>query len=655
MGRQGGISWSTGLLRVVCLAVVLLSGGQLLAAERWHGVSVFGPEGLKYKPGEPFEYLNPDAPIAGRLRVVGRTFSKIMPFGLTGSTVQELELHCFEALGIKSWDDDEAYSVYGLLAESFELADDRSSLTVRLRPEARFSDGEPVTADDVIFSYELLFDPDMNPALRLHLKHIKGMVKVDAHTVRVDFKQFSRDLPIYVCRIVIFPKHVYGEPGINLGEDFREAYPVGSGPYRVKSHVMGERICYERRDDYWGRDLPYCKGYLNWKEIEYQVFYDVFSQYEALKSGLIDYKCHFQPDVLQRLDGEDYRHGYLKRAYFPITRPTAMKCLAFNLRRPMWQDIELRKVLVSLYDFDYINRNFSYGESIRLVSYFHNQPQLRAAPGPATGRVRTILEELAATHNTDTDIFVPAAALARGPYEMGTDSAGKRLPIETRVHAACRRLDELGWRWNAAEKVRMKDGRKLVLEMFIGGSDMFHYTEVCKMAGINAKLTELSGLERQNRVRNFAFDGMGGWYAGNKAPGGALARYFLSSEADVRGSKNMMGLKNPAVDDVLDVISRSTDRDTVQTYAKVFDRIMCSNWYVIPRYWPTRDHGVFANYLRGPEKYATGLWTHYNIWWYWWFDQERYDAIQAARKQGVAVTFDDVTPVAEGGTLNSEL
>ena len=159
------------------------------------------------------------------------------------------------------------------------------------------------------------------------------------------------------------------------------------------------------------------------------------------------------------------------------------------------------------------------------------------------------------------------------------------------------------------------------------------------MAGIDAQITTLSGLERQNRVRNFAFDCMGGWYDGRKAPGRELARHFLSSEADIKGSKNVLGLKNPAVDEVLDIMARSTDRQTVETYAKVFDRIMCSNWYVIPRYWPTRDHTVFWTYIRGPEHYATGLWTHYNIWWYWWFDQERYDAIKDARAKGVAVEF----------------
>jgi len=621
--------------------VALLAAGVAPGAERWHGVSVFGPEGLKYKPGEPFAYLNPDAPIGGQLRMPGESFSKLTTFGLIGSAPQWLEEHCFEALGIKSWDDDEAYSVYGLIAESFELADDKSSLTVRLRPEARFSDGEPVTADDVVFSYELLFDPDVNPALQLHMKPVERFVKVDDHTVRVDFKYFTRDLPVYVSRLVIYPAHVYGRPGVNLGEDFRDSLPVGSGPYRVASYVMGERIRFERRDDYWGRNLPYTKGYLNWKAIEYQVYFDTFSQYEALKSGLIDFKCWFQPDVLQKLDGDGLRKGYLEREFFPVTRPAAMRCLVFNLRQPLFQDIELRKVLVSLYDFDTINRNFHYGENTRLVSYFDNEPRLRAAPGPATGREREMLLELAAAYNTNGVEHVPPAALERGPYELGLDAAGNRLPMEARVYAASRRLDELGWRWDRDRKVRARDGQALSFEILNEDDDLFHYSEVCRLAGIEARISTLSGLERTSRIRNFQYDCIGGWFDGRKAPGRELARHFLSPEADVKGSANRMGLKNPAIDDVLERMSTAGDRETVETCARVFDRIMCSQWYLLPRTWPTRDHAVYWRYLRGPANYASGLWTYYNIWWFWWFDVERFNAIRDAKARGVAVSFDE--------------
>jgi len=620
---------------------MLLAGAIPAAAgERWHGVSVFGPEGLKYKSGEPFAYLNPDAPITGRLRMPGLSFSKLTTFGLTGRAPQWMEEHCFEALGIKSWDDDEAYSVYGLLAESFELADDKKSLTIRLRPEARFSDGVPVTADDVVFSYELLFDPDINPALSLHMKPVERFVKVDDHTIRVEFKYFTRDLPVYVSRLVIYPRHIYGRPGVNIGSDFREERPIGSGPYRIADYVMGERIRFERRDDYWGGHLPYTKGYLNWKEIEYQVYFDTFSQYEALNSGLIDFKCWFQPDVLHKLDNDGLRKGYLTREFFPITRPAAMRCLVFNLRKPLFQDIELRKVLISLYDFDTVNRNFNYNQSTLLTSYFDNQPQLRAAPGPATGRVRAMLLDLAAKHNTESDEYVPAAALAQGPYEIGTDHEGNRLSLEERVYAASKRLDELGWHWNPRSKVRVKDGQPLAFEILNDDVDLFYFSETCKLAGINARIATLSGLERGNRIRNFQYDAIIGWFDGRKAPGRELARHFLSNEADVKGSANRMGLKNPAIDDVLETMSAAEDRETVETCAKVFDRIMCNQWYLLPRTWPINDHAVYWNYLRGPEQYASGLWTYYNIWYFWWFDEDRYQAIQQAREKGIAVSFE---------------
>jgi len=619
--RMGAFSGYPG--RLIPVFAVLFLGLQLQAGERWHGISVFGPKGLKYAPGQRFAYLNPEAPIAGRLRMAGNSFSKLTTFGLTGAAPQWMEEYCFEALGIKSWDDDEAYSVYGLLAVSFEIADDKTSMTIRLRPEARFADGQPVTADDVVFSYQLLFDPDVNPALRLHLKPVDRMVAVDALTVRADFNTFSRDLPIYVARLVIYPRHVYGRPGVNLGADFQTVPPVGSGPYRIKDFEMGQRILYERRDDYWGRELPYTKGYLNWKEIEEQMFFDAFSEIEALKSGLIDFKCNFQPDVLQKLDVEGLRQGYLKRTFFPITRPSAMKCMVFNLRRPLFQDVELRKVLVSLYDFEAINRNFQYGEDILLVSYFHTQPQLRAEAGPAQGRVLEILTNLAARHNRDGAVHVPPSALTQGPSELGMDADGKRMTLDERIYAASRRLDELGWRWDPQQGVRVKDGQRLSFEILMDESDMFYYTEVCQLAGVDARLSTLSGLEVQSRTRNFQYDCHRGWFDGRKAPGRELARHFMSTEADVKGSANRSGMKNPAIDDVLEVISTTEDRETLETYCKVFDRIMCSNWYVLPRTWPVRDHAVYWAHLQGPSTYVSGLWAYYNLRWYWWFDESR--------------------------------
>lgn len=192
------------------------------ASEKVHGVSIFGPESLKYKEGEPFNYLKPDAPIAGTLRIATDTFTKVSFFGLIGTQPRLLEF-CFDTIGIKSWDDDEPYACYGLVAEYFEIADDKKSMTIYLRKEARFSDGVPLTADDVVFSYNLMYDPDVTPSWRLRWRKIEKLVKVDKHTVKVYFKEFARDVPIAVCRLIIFPKHIYGVPGKNIGTDFRDS------------------------------------------------------------------------------------------------------------------------------------------------------------------------------------------------------------------------------------------------------------------------------------------------------------------------------------------------------------------------------------------------------------------------------------------------
>ncbi len=623
----------------VCLCLVMCACLQTdaHAADTMHGVSIFGPSALKYKPGEPFEYLNPNAPIAGTMRLTGEYFTKLSPFGLTGKPAPDLGL-CFEPLGIKSWSDDEAFSVYGLLAESFEIADDKSSMTITLRPEARFSDGNPVTADDVIFSHELLYDPDMNPAAKINWKGVDRMVKIDRLTVKIFFSEYRLDLPIWIPYLTVYPRHVYGAPGKNLGKDFDMARPVGSGPYEVESFAMGQSITYRRRDDYWGNHLPYRRGHMNWRRIEYQIYYDDFSKIEALKSGYLDILCGLPKDVLDGLGGDYFEKNYIVKETFPLTRPAAMKCYVFNLRKPIFQDRELRKVMISLYDFDYMNKNFFFNEEERLVSYFNNQPQLRAAPGPAQGKVLEILRELARKHNRPGEglIRVPEEAFTRGPYELGTDSTGKRIPIEERVAAACQRLDELGWVWDASAGARTRDGERLAFEILDKSQEAFHFTEVLQQAGILAITANLSELELQDRIKNRRFDLMTGWFDARKAPGRELARSFVSDEADIKGSANTMGLKNPAVDDVLQVLVSSESQETVELYAKVLDRILCANWYVIPRTWPTVDHAVYWNYLRRPKIYTPGLWAFYPLYWYWWFDEARYERIQDAIIRGVA-------------------
>ncbi|MDP7024652.1 MAG: ABC transporter substrate-binding protein [Kiritimatiellia bacterium] len=621
-------------------ATVLLLGGlcaRLASAEEYPGLSIFGPESLKYKAGENRVFINPDAPITGTMHYEGAYFTKLSPFGITGRGAPGL-FNVWEPLASKSWDDDEPFALYGVLAKDFELSDDKLLLTIRMREEARFADGVPVTADDVVFSYELLFDPGVNPALKLKWqKNVVSVKKVDRLTVQIHFKESRRDTPLSVLSWwSIYPKHIYGAPGKNLETDFNDMLPIGSGPWEIESYVLGQEVTYRRRDDYWAKDIRELKGTENWKRRKFEIYYDEFSKMEALKSGQLDWLANLPPDVFAQLGGKYFDRGFIKKGVFPITRPAAMFCLPFNLRRPIWQDIELRKVIISLFDFDYINKTFKYGDHDRLISYFNNQKHLRAASGPATGKVLELLTELAKKHNDPAaGIFhVRPEAFTRGPYELGTDPHGQRYPIDERIVAAATRLDELGWAYDKKAGVRIKNGVPLNLEIIHDAPETFYFCETLSRVGIKATPAKLSPLEQQGRMKSFNFDMTAGWYDGRKAPGREMARNFLSSDADVKGSANVMGLKNPAVDELFETLATSASKETVSIYAKALDRVLSSGWYVVPLTWPRSSSAVYWDYLKQPEVYCSGLWVQYNIMAHWWIDQARYDEIKRAIKEG---------------------
>ena len=619
----------------VCLAAAWLPGGSVQAGEKSHGISVFGPKSLAYKEGEGFKYLNPDAPIAGTMHMPGGYFTKLCPFGLQGSPAPGMGVggYIFEPLAIKSWDDDDPYALYGLLASHFEIADDKKSVKIYLRPEAKFSDGTPLTADDVVFSYDLMFDPDINPALRLAWKKdVERLVKIDKHTIRIDLKTWRRDLLVSLLYpFMIYPKHIYGVAGADYSRDFDDKTPIGSGPYTLESYVNGQTITFKRNPNYWGKDLCYQKGNVNWEKIQLDTYQDgdMFAQVQALKSGYLDFLAFLPRDKFYRMGGEYFDKGYLKKAKFPITRPAAMVGLVFNLRKPLFQDRELRKVINSLYDFDYINKNFLFGEDERIVSYFNNQTHLRADKGPAKGKVKALIETLAKKHNKKGVTHVPLSCIQQGPFELGSNrKTGKRYPIDAILTAANRRLDELGWKWDPKAQVRMKNGVPLQFEIMDGSPDAFHFIETLQRAGISVTAAKLSGMEEGSRRKNFAFDMCPAWFDGRKAPGRELARNFLADEANVRGSNNVLGLQNPAIDELLETMITSEDREVVSIYSKAFDRIMISQCYIVPKSWPTKDYVIYWNYLKRPKTYCPGLWTTYNVQAHWWMDMDEYRRIK---------------------------
>jgi len=613
--RASQISRSLTLLLLISFVLV----NSFEAGEKVHGVSIFGTESLKYAEEEPFFYLNADAPKTGTFRTEGWAFTKLTPFGLRGTAPRNIELYCYDTLGIKSWDDDEPYAVYGHVVQYYELSEDKKSMLLHIRPGITFTDGKPLTAKDVLFSYRLLYYPGMSPKWRVYWKNIETMTMTDEMTVRVEFKEYTTDTPVKMSFLVIYPKHIYGVPGVDLARDFEDKLPVGSGPYVIERAEKGKRVVFKRKKEWWGDHLPKSGGMLNYDRIEVSVYYDDFSKLQALKSGLIDY-TGLTLDNYMKFSGPSLEMGYIQKRDFPITRPSAMHAHIFNLRQPLLRDIRIRRVIASLYDFDAINRNVYYGTRFRLVSFFHLQKRIRGSSGPAEGKVREELLRLGEKYNVDGKNYVPMEALTRGPYELGTNAEGEQIPIEERVIAANLYLDEMGWVWDPKVGARRKGDEILSIEILDEPAWMPFFVDRLGQVGIKATIIKAGAVEKQNRLKSFRFDMMNAWYDGRRAPGRELARHLLSERADIRGSTARMGLKNPAVDDVLNQLMNVATRSDMEVLAKVFDRIMVANTYLVPGTWPKRDIGCYSSKLKGPEGYCSGLWFYYNVMWFWWID-----------------------------------
>ena len=272
----------------------------LFAQQVWaipiHGLSLYGPQDLKYKPGQSYEYANPKAPKGGNLVLSDfGAFTKLNPASLKGVTAPGIGQLVFQTPMDSSTDDGEPFSQYGNLVESVELAEDRLSLTYHIYKQAQFSDGHPLTADDFVFSFNLIQDPEYHPIYKEYFKDIKSIEKIDSHTVRYHFAHYNQELPLITGQMLIYPKHIYGAKGKSFGADF-DAIAIASGPYTVEKYEYGKYITFKRNPNWWGKDIAINQGRYNFERVTYKIYLDPVAQREAFKGGefdmqLINLKC----------------------------------------------------------------------------------------------------------------------------------------------------------------------------------------------------------------------------------------------------------------------------------------------------------------------------------------------------------------------------
>ncbi|MDA7949031.1 MAG: extracellular solute-binding protein [Hyphomicrobiaceae bacterium] len=589
-------------LLVACLCVFLTAGAN--AGERRHGLSTFGD--LKYPADfKHFEYVNPAAPKGGKLSMIGTagliTFNTLNGYILKGDPAQGLT-YLFDSLMTAA--QDEPGSMYGLVAESAELADNKRSVTFYLRPEAKFSDGTPVTAEDIVNSFTLLKEKG-HPFYALRLRDVEKAEAIDPGTVRYTFTGDQiRDLPIIVSGLPIFSKAYYDK------NDFTKTTlkpPLGSGPYKIKNFKQGSFIVYERREDYWGKDLPVNQGRFNFDELRYEYFRDRTAQFEALKAGEYDLREEFTSKTwATEYDIPQVKSGKLIRLTLPDERPSGAQGFFINTRRDKFKDPRVRKALDHAFDFEWTNRNQFYGLYKRTNSFFENS-DMKASGPPSEGELA-----LLAPHRDKLpkEVFdTPYSS----PVSNGSGQDRKLL------RAASKLLKEAGWTVKDGKRVNAK-GERLDIEFLIFSPTFERiiapFVKNLKILGIDARIRLVDPSQYQERVKSFDFDITTQRYVMNATPGVELRNYWGTQAADTSGSQNLAGIKDPVIDALIEKVVAAKSRDELVTATRAIDRVLRARYYWVPHWYKAAHNIAHWNRFSRPEtkpKYARGV---IETWWY---------------------------------------
>jgi microcin C transport system substrate-binding protein len=602
---------------------LLASGAQ--ASERKHGLSAFGD--LAY-PADftHFAYADLDAPKGGDFSLIGwggvTTFNSLNNYILKGDAAQGLEL-LFDSLMVPAADEPDA--VYGLVAESAEVADDRKSVTFYLRPEARFADGTPLTADDVVFSFDALKTKG-HPLYHQMLQDVVKAEALDSHTVRYSFQgDLVRDLPLTVAMLPILSKAYYANRPF---DQTTLDPPLGSGPYLVDSLAQGRTIVYRRNPDYWAKDLPVNRGRWNFDKIRYEYFRDRTAGMEAFKAGFYDFREEFTSKVwATEYDFPAIRAGRVVKEVLSDDTPSGTQGFFINTRREQLKDPRVRKALDLAFDFDWTNRNLFYGLYDRTESFFENSPM--KAVGEPSEEERALLAGLGA----------PVSEEALGPAYLPAKSDGSGQD-RTLLQQAGTLLDEAGFTVKNGMRVNDK-GEPLKIE-FLMFEPTFErlvapYVKNLKLLGIDARMRMVDAAQYQQRLKDFDFDITTQRYVMRNTPGVELRSYFGTAAAQMVGSLNLAGISDPAVDALIERVIAAKSRDELNTAARALDRVLRAGHYWVPHWYKASNNVAYWDKFSRPEtkpRFDRGILDT------WWYDEAK-AAKLAANAAGAAPSDSD--------------
>ncbi len=576
---------------------------------RFHALSLSGepkyPAGFKH-----LDYVNPNAPKGGTMRrFYEGSFNTLNPFTITGRPAVGLTLLVYETL-MRSPEDD-SVAEYGVIAEEVEVAEDLSFAIFHLRPEARFSDGSPVTSEDVVFSFHLLRDEGL-PHYAKYYADVESATAVDPHTVRFDFSgPPNRELPQIMGQIWVLSKAFWENR--EFGEAIIEPI-VSSGPYTIGAIEPGRLIEYKRNPDYWGANLPFNVGRFNFDVFSFKYYRDSDVAYLGFRAAEYDLRPeNSSKDWAEKYTDEAFpavQSGMVRKKLFEHDRPAGMQAFIFNTRKSKFTDRRVRLAICYMFDFEYANNNLFYNQYTRTTSYFANSDF--AATGLPSPEELEILEQYRG--RIPDEVFTNV-------YEVPTtDGSGN---IRPQMQKAFQLLTEAGWGIQDGALTHTETGEVMEIEFLLNDAGFERVVnplkENLKRLGIKSTTRTVEPTQYLNRVDEFDYDMIIGTLRQSHSPGNEQRDFWGSETAEQEGSRNYIGIQDTVIDEVIEKIVQAKTRDELITVTRALDRILLWNHFVIPQWHIRADRVVWWDKFGIPEikpKYYVGYST-------WWYDTEK--------------------------------
>ncbi len=580
------------------------------AAQSWVPSMALGGS-PKYSRGfSHFEYTDPAAKKGGDLRLAAMgSFDKLNPFTLKGMQARGLMELVFEPLAIGSLD--EPMTMYGLLARDMMLAEDGLSMSFRLHPAAKFSDGSPVLATDVKFSFDTLRSKAASPIWRNYWADVREAVVVDERTIRFDFRRRNRELHMIVASVPVFSKNWGGALPF---DQWVQQVPIGSGPYAVGRVDLGRNITYERRKDYWAASLPVRANQFNFDRISFRYYKDVFARLEALKAGEFDFiHENAAKNWARSYQGRAFDTKELIKAELPNANPAGLQAFFFNVRRPQFADRRVRAAIELAMDFEWMNRQLFYDQYKRSNSYFTNTDM--AAKGRPSASEEAVLRSLA----LQTGVPLPPGVLGAVPEPPTTSPPGS---LRGNLRRAKQLLAEAGWTIQGGV-LRNAKGEPFAFEILINQRSwervVAPFARNLQTLGIRVETRMTDASVYKKRVDDYDFDMIVHWYLSSQNPGNELLFRFTSRSADEPGADNFIGVRSPLVDAAIERVVGAGSREGLVTAARVLDRLLRVEHYAVAN-WHNNVHRVaYRQGLMSPP--TRPLYYHSEDWamtaWWW--------------------------------------